>query len=208
MKKQLLGIFAIFAIGAFLFTSCETDDPVITIEGDDPLVLDLGQEFECPGFSVEHGDEEDVTIDFTPAFDKHLVNEYIATYRLGSVTAERTVWVRSNELTGDYSVTVSEEGYDDFDYIMDVRQASNEYNVIRLIDFAAYATPIEVRATINGDVITIPKQTPVSEADWGDDTVEGTGTYDGENKVLLEIEYRTVEGGTVYEGTITFNEKL
>ena len=60
---------------------------------------------------------------------------------------------------------------------------------------------------IEGDVITIERQELWSAQEW----VEGTGTYDGENKSLLEIVYTMtyLVSGTrrTINGTLTFTKQ-
>ncbi len=199
--KKLFGIFAIAAISAVMFTSCETEDPIITLVGDATIAFDLGEDFTDPGVTVENGKAEDVVVTFSPEYNKDKVDEYTATYTLGNATATRAVWVKSNLLAGTYGVSDAIDGFGTIEYEVTVAQKAGEYNVIRITGFNDFN--IVVEATINGDVITIPSQTPSNWNAGAGELVQGTGTYDGENKNLINFTYtiKWLDGGDLITDT-------
>ena len=206
MKRQILALLAIFTFGTFLFTSCETDDAVITLKGDNPAVFDLGQDFVEPGFEVEGGNEDDVEVAWSPAYNKNVVQEYIATYSLETASSvERKVHVSSKLLAGTYNV--SDTGLAN-DYQNTVTQSTEVFNRLIISNFLDFETAITVTAIVDGTSITVPKHTP---SGWGaGETVEATGSYNGETKTLTTFEYTIIEifdGETVEStGTLTFTK--
>jgi hypothetical protein len=203
IMKKLFRIFAFVAISAFIFTSCETEDAVITLVGDAVIAFDLGEEFVDPGVTVENGKVDDVTVTFSPQYDKFKVDEYVATYTLGNASAQRTVWVRSNDLAGTYSVSDAIDGVGTLTYEVTVAQKAAEYNVLRITGFNDFN--IVVEATINGNVITIPSQTPSNWNAAAGELVMGSGTYNGETEALVNFTYtiKWLDGGELVTDTGT-----
>jgi hypothetical protein len=184
IMKKLLGIFAFVAISAFIFTSCETEDPIITIVGDAVIAFDLGADFVDPGVTVENGKADDVVFTFSPEYNKNKVDQYMQTYTLGTATATRTVWVKSDLLQGGYTVVDSELANP---YNNEVIQSSTDYNKLRIKNFGGYGATFEVIAVINGDDIIVVKHTP---SGWDSrESVEATGTYNGVDKKLVSFDY-------------------
>jgi hypothetical protein len=202
MKKNIFGILFMMLALTLTFTACQKD-PLITLNGGD-VTLDLGQDFVDPGYETE-GISGDVNELWNPEFSKFKVNHYVLTYVYESANAQRNVYVKSDLLAGTYGVQdVSDDGT--FSYNSPVTQSSQAFNRLILANLGDFEGIPNVMLDIEGDVITIERQELWSAQEW----VEGTGTYDGENKSLLEIDYTMtyLVSGTprTINGTLTFTK--
>ena len=212
MKKQILALLAIFTFGAFLFTSCETDDAVINTPAD--AFIDLGDEFDpMEGVTVDNGNLEDVEHDFTPSFDNKKVNHYVLTYTLGQVTATRNVYVRANNIAGNYTVNDVVTGYEAGTYNYNVTvdfltagDPADRYNKLILREFSAYMPLRDFTVTIDGTHITLPPTQP----DGWLGTLEGSGTFkedsDG-NFSIVNITYNYSDDDESGTGIATFSRQ-
>lgn len=202
MKKQFFGILFMMLTLTLTFTACQKD-PLITLNGGD-VELDLGEDFVDPGYETEgiSGDPQEL---WNPEFSKYKVNHYVLTYVYETANAQRNVYVKSDLLAGTYGVVdVSDDGT--FTYNSAVAQSSQAFNRLILSNLGDFEGIPDILMDIEGDVITIERQELWTSQEW----VEGTGTYNGETRSLLEIDYTMtyLVGGTprTITGTLTFTK--
>ena len=197
MRKNWLKFAAALTIGAFIFTACESE---VTLTAPADATIDLGEEFdEKAGLIVDGADVEDVSVLWNPAFNNELVDHYVGTYTVDGVSDQRNVYVRSNLLAGPYSVLDAVDGGGNLNYNVTVTQSSQEFNRLLIDGFGDFN--IQVYATINGSAITVPLQTPTN---WtGAESVQATGSYNGETKTLQSFTYtiKYLDGGEVITET-------
>ncbi len=194
--KNWLKFAAVLVVSAVIFTACEDDDEEIFLNVPADETVDLGAEGFDPmeGVSVTGTDLENVTYEVTPQWDPYLVDQYLFTYSAEDVTAERTVYIQADNLSGNYVVSdVDDDGTEYDDYIVDVIPGS-EYNELRLNEYLIEG--VFINAIVNGPTITIPVQ---ERSGW---EIQGTGSYDGEEGVILTIDY-IIDGEP---GTSTFSK--
>jgi len=182
-----------------LFTACEED---VTLDVPGAATIDLGEEFDpLDGVEVSGADLEDVDVLENPAFDNEVVNHYVFTYTVNGESATRDVYVQVDELTGTYQVTdEGDDGTTYGPYPVNVSKG-NEYNELRFNEWLY--DDIIVNANVIGEEIDIPEQNFI--VDGADITISGTGNYDGEAGVILELHYKDDWEGEVLEGTSTFD---
>lgn len=195
--KNWLKFAAVLTLGAFLFTACsddDDDDVEIFLNVPADATLNLGADFDpMEGVSVQGTSIDNVEWVVNPEWNKHLVNHYVFTYVAGDKNAERNVYIQVDNLLGTYVVSDEDaDGTTYTPYSVTVTKG-NAYNKLRFNDL--YYPDFIVNANVIGSVIEIPEQTHQNV------TVEGTGTYDGENGVILTIDY-IIDG---VEGTSTFD---
>ncbi len=114
MNKKLILIPALFmAASAMIFTGCSKDDdstaPVITLNGDDVMEIDLQDAYVEPGATAVDGEDGTVNVIITGIVNNDLRGSYIITYTAAdgagnTATAERTVQVVNSAdfLSGNY----------------------------------------------------------------------------------------------------------
>lgn len=156
--KNILLYLAV--IGCFVFTSCETEDTedvsqitnfaVFTLEGDQEIILEVGEEYVEPGATaLEAGEPVDVSVSSSGLFrggeldvtvpDIYSVN-YSAVNKDGFVaTASRTVVVAENgdlvtDLSGLYRSTIVRNGttgpqYTDIEYVLVWEKSPGVYQI-------------------------------------------------------------------------------
>jgi hypothetical protein len=209
MQKIYIIRYILMAFITILF-SCEAEDPLFILLGEKTIAIDLGEEFIDPGFEIDNGKADDVVITFSPEYNKHKIDEYIINYAIGNVSTSRTLWVKSDLLSGIYNVQDQVDEGESKQYETIVEQKDNTYNSIRLINFGGFEDNLKivVVAIINGEHVVINRQSP---ANWHpQEFVEGTGTYNGETKELISITYtiqRFVEEELqIFTGTIEFDK--
>ncbi len=210
MKRDLFILLGLLVAGAVFFNSCAEDDPIdpyIELVGGD-VELQLGEEFEDPGYTTEG--IADVQLLWNPEFDKHKVNHYVLTYVAtdANVNAQRNVYVKSDRLAGLYSVTDEDDEGGSFDFEASVVQSEQAFNRMFIQNFGNWEDITNVVMEIIGDELIIEKQELWTEDEW----VEATGTYNGETRLIEQIEYTMVvlfegEPETI-SGVQTFHEKL
>ena len=173
---------ALAVISMMMLSGCQKDASISLTGGD--VMLDLGQDFDEPGFSTE-GISGEVLQLWNPAFDKHQVNHYVRTYTAEGVSAQRNVYVQSDLLSGLYHVEDNIEGVGIINYNVQVYQMEDSFNRMHIEGFADFVIVVDME--IEGEQIRIERQIP---SGWtAEEFVEGTGTYDGESKSLVSFSY-------------------
>ncbi len=198
--KKLMKFAALLIVGAMVFTACEKD-VVLNVPGD--ATIDLGDEFDAlEGVSVDGANVEDVDVLWDPAWNEFEVNHYIASYEIEGETAQRNVYVQADKLGGNYAVTDEDDDGTTYNPYPVIVARGEEYNELRFNEL--FFNDIIVDAIVDGSVITIPQEGHIVEGE--NVSIQGTGTYDGENQKILTIDYEIgYPGEDVITGTSTFN---
>ncbi len=198
--KNWLKFTAALVIGAFIFTACNDEDPEIILTVPADATLDLGAEFDpMAGVTVDGTDISNVSWNAVPDWNIYEVNHYVFTYTAGDEMVDRNVYIQVDELLGIYEVTdEDDDGTTYAPYPVTVSKGA-EFNTLRFNEL--YYPDILVNAEVNGSIITIPEQ------NYFDNTVtiQGTGSYNGETKEILIINYTIVDNGDTFVGTSTFD---
>jgi len=220
MKRNLAVLTMMaFAIGLMTFTSCKKDDttsPDITLTGG-TLYLNLATTYVEPGFTANDDEDGDITVDVAVTSDVNTtqVGMYTVTYTVADkagneTTVTRDVYVKTAKLAGNYSVIDTVTGANAQIYAYDVTVDSSAavdvwWKTIIIHNFGGYGTPVIVKASIDGGVITIPSQVPSGMPAGYEGTISGSGTYDGANKVLKTFNYTaTYDAGGSDQGKAHF----
>ncbi|MFC2100657.1 immunoglobulin-like domain-containing protein [Bacteroidota bacterium] len=169
MKKY----FGIIVTLALIFTlafsiSCtkeDTNGPVITIIGDNPLIVILNQNWTDPGASAE--DDEDGVVAVTATHDvnkNHQSTTYKITYSAtdaagNTSTANRNVHVLNDAsmYEGNYDATIRLNGNIDYQYVEIIESDDFINNKITFQKFDGH-DPNKIYGNIIGTAITIPLQ--------------------------------------------------
>ncbi|MFN0275660.1 MAG: DUF5011 domain-containing protein [Chitinophagales bacterium] len=166
-RRNLLLKSAILSMGlAFVFVGCGEDDlssPVVTLEGDNPQIIDLGGTYTELGASAT--DEQDGDLSASVTIDASGVNtdkvgKYTVTYTVvdeAGNTGEnvRDVWVRAtaDNYVGFYTVVESCAGSIPAYEIEISKINATTLRVINLGDFTAGETVFDV--DISGDLYDV-----------------------------------------------------
>ena len=208
MKNWLKFATALF-IGAFIFTACESE---VTLTVPDDVTIELGDSFDpMEGVSVSGANLEDVTVLENPAFSNVLVNHYVFSYIVDGESAQRNVYVSSSRLAGSYAVEDAVDGGGTINYTMTVTQSTVDFNRLLISNFLGFGANFQGQAIVEGTAVTVPRFTP---SGWDPaESIEATGTYDGETRRLLTLSYTIIEldpaGGDnlVTTGTATLTKQ-
>ncbi|MFN2394661.1 MAG: hypothetical protein ABR597_03135 [Bacteroidales bacterium] len=189
--KNWLKFTMVLAIGAFIFTACETD-VTLTVPTTD-VTIDLGDEFDpMDGVTVDGADIGDVQVLWNPAWSNVLVDYYVASYSVEGQTAQRDVYVQADKLAKTYQVSDEDNDGTQYNPYPVTVTRGPEFNELRFNEL--YFDNVIVNGVVNGSVLTIPQQTLEGVS------IEGTGTYDGVAQKILTIDY-IIDG---VPGTSTF----
>lgn len=179
MKSKIVFSYLIAATcGVLLLNSCSKDEdttaPVVTLNGDDNVVLSLGtSSYSDPGATAT--DDEDGSVTVTSDFSStnpnlNLANTYTITYSATDAAgntgkAYRTVRIKNDaeDYAGDYTVVDSVDGVLVFNYTQKITVDNVVNNRLHFSKFADYANNTSIYATKRGDGnIEIPSQTGLS----------------------------------------------
>lgn len=154
------------AAGALFVTGCGEDDldaPVITLEGDDPQIIDLGGTYTELNATATDNEDGDITASIVidaSAVNTNMVGKYTVTYTVvdeggNTGTAEREVWVRAtaDAYEGFYTVTEACIGAIAPYEIEIVRINDNTLRVTNLGDFSAGETVFNI--DLSGDLYDV-----------------------------------------------------
>ena len=116
MKTQIPRVLAILFVASTLIFSCskkDTNAPLISILGNNPFVLEIGEEFTDPGATATDGEDGDLTASITTegnintAFKGNYELKYVVTDQAGNrAEAIRYIFVTNNidYLAGNWEV--------------------------------------------------------------------------------------------------------
>jgi hypothetical protein len=194
--KLLLGVFCIIT----LIYSCKKNDetaPDLSLQGANPLYLQLGDTWIEPGYLANDDVDGDITskVVITSHLNTEQVNHYELVYSIedkagNSTTLIRDVYVTSNRLKGSYHVKDSIVGTNAgiYEYNFSVLQDSLLYNKIIFKNFRGFGESVIVNATVTGPSVTLPSQSPANIPAGYESTVLGGATYHvGEIKTMYYI---------------------
>lgn len=170
MKKTISKIMTALVAVAIIATSCGKDDtsnPVITLNGDKNIEIDLGATYTDNGATANDEEDGDLTSQITVSgtVNTNQVGVYEITYSVsdeaGNTTTEtRNVYVKAAKLAGNYNYTFSSSVVTtpmsspaDMDAI-NVVASSNSYDQILIPDFSAF-DGLQITATVSGTKIYV-----------------------------------------------------
>lgn len=217
MRKltSILALAAIIFAGAF-FTSCNTEDtdgPVITILGDNPMTISLNSTWTDPGATAEDDEDGDLTtsIVVTDPVDKDLAGTYEVVYSCtdaaGNVTtAKREVFVVNDAAawSGSYSVLDSLNSGATYTYTDIITPSSTQNNRLLVTEFAGYNNG-SVYFDVNGTNVILPSQLVNCGSPAADRTFVGNGTFVGNN--VIRINYTETTNGTGVSGVEVYTKQ-
>ncbi len=230
-KISILSL-AVIAAGGLFLSGCAGDDlstPTIVLEGDDPMIIELGGTWEDPGYTATDDEDGDITADVT--FDDSEVNtdeigEYEVSYtvsdKAGNVgTKIRTVRVvmSKDAYMGTYQVheVCDMDGNGIFGEV-DVPYEINDYTVtvssggdadeLLFENFGAYGAtvivPVYFQGDLNDELVVDHYLLPGSAIYFDADGTVTTGTV---SAVEFDLDYSAQEGADIVPCQATF-EKL
>lgn len=200
MKKNILSLSAIFVAVAIIFSSCGKEDvgaPTVSVTGDNPFQIELGETFTDPGAVAN--DEEDGTITedivVTGSVNTDKVGEYTLTYKVtdkagNDASATRKVQVKANKLAGNYNV-VETENAETYNYPQTINVSDQGYNKLYFVAFGDFQN-CNVVATFNETGFTVPATT-FAVTDGEREVKDITGTYikEGTSYRIETVSYKT-----------------
>lgn len=170
MKRMKILVPALFlGAGVLFMTGCGTDDldaPVVTLNGDNPQIIDLGDAYTEAGAIATDNEDGDISASIVTdatGVNTAMVGKYTVTYTVvdeagNTGTAERDVWVRAtaDDYVGFFTVTENCIGSIDPYEINIVKINATTVRVSNLGDFDAGETlfDMELSGDLN-DVVTI-----------------------------------------------------
>jgi len=196
--KKYLRIFISFGVIltlvlSFSCTEEDTNGPVITILGDDPLIIVLNdQNWVDPGAEAE--DDKDGVVEVTATNDVNenfQSNTYSITYTAidesdNVSTATRAVHVvnSASVYEGNYDGTIKDAGGNIVYTYTTPEIITTDNTVNNRISFAKFGgySPNEIYGNVTGTSITIPYQSNVINTETR--YFEGTGTINGTTMVI------------------------
>ncbi len=218
MKKILLPLAALtMIIGATLLTSCTQDDttaPVITLTGDNPQILHIGEAYTELGATANDSKDGDLTssivIDHS-AVNVNLKGTYTVNYTVSDAagnagTKTRTVNVvnSAENLAGTYNVTDLVAGTS-YPYVDNITTSSTVNNRIWVTKFAAYNNAA-VYFDVSGTTIDLPTQMVTGVGSpAADRTFAGSGSITGTTIAITYTE--TVSGTPPVTGVETYTKQ-
>ena len=208
---MLLSVVALtMIIGASLLSSCSKDDttpPVITLKGAATITDTLNKAYVELGATANDNKDGDLTssLVISGTVNYNLKGTYTITYTVSDAagntgTATRTVNVvnTAEYVAGNYAVTDTWTGSLDTteSYNVTVTTSSTTNNSILIADFGGFGTPVVVNATISGNNLSIPPQSPtgISPA-LISNGLNGSGTVNTISGIL-HINYTADWGGS------------
>lgn len=217
MKKILLPVAALaMIVGAALLNSCTQDDttaPVITLTGDNPQILHIGEAYTELGATANDTKDGDLTTSIVIDHSQVNVNlkgTYTVSYTVSDAagnagTKNRTVNVLNDaeNLTGTYNVTDVVSG-SSYPYVDNITTSSTVNNRIWVAKFAAYNNAA-VYFDVTGTSINLPTQM-VSQVGnpAADRTFAGSGSISG---TTITVTYTETTNGTTTSGVETYTKQ-
>lgn len=218
-KRSLLSLLAILFIASTMVftTSCGEEDttaPTLTLDGDNPMVLDLNDTYTEPGYTAEDDGKDisgDVTVSGEPtATDK--VQEHTVTYTVAdkegnSTTKDRIVQVGASDMIKTYVVNEVDQDGASITY-NPVISSTQTYNKLLVQNFGGFGSNISIGIVCdNTGAITVPEDSFSYTDQDGysyNVAVSGSGgSYDGANEKILVVKY-TADFTGDWTGTLTY----
>jgi hypothetical protein len=220
MKKISLSIAAMAVVLAVTFTSCKKDDtsnPVVSLNGDGTILIDLGATFTDPGATATDDVDGKITPTATGTVDVDKVGEYTITYKAVDAagnegSATRKVQVKSDKLAKTYQVVETySDGSPNYTYNQVVIASSTGYNKLVFNSLGGYvAANMSVTASATG--LTADEKTfqaPSTNPTHNARIYNFTGSYakSGSLYNVVSVSYKLdmtpIAGGATETTTIT-----
>ena len=173
MNKKLILIPAIcMAISAAIFTGCSKDEdttaPVISLNGDQSMEIELQENYVEPGATAVDGEDGDITVSITGIVNNDLKGDYTITYSAtdnsgNTATAERTVTVVNSAdfLGGNYvNATDTCLASPPSSFNATVSVSNTENGVFSISNFGAFGSSISVELLYDSGTNKITGTTP------------------------------------------------
>ncbi len=214
MKKRNFFILALVALfgSSLLLTSCGEEDttgPVISFEGDDPIIVEFGSSFNAEDYPATATDDEDgdVTVTTTDDVNTNTLGDYYITYtatdKEGNSTTKRrgvSVVPHSGMFTGQWAMN------DGLAYTMQVA-AGSANNKVLATNFAGLNNAVGVVLEFANDgSITIPSQSVISSDPDFNCTASGSGNISNDGSTLTltyTLDWDDGSGSDTYTATGT-----
>lgn len=188
-------------LAAITLFSCgkkTNNPPVIELEGDKKVELELGEDYVEPGYTAADFSGEDLTdeVETSNDIDNNKTGKYLVYYDVKDKndnmanTIERVVEVKNGAdyLDGFYSVS--------YEYVTAtssnvVGNTIDEIETSNTINNRFYAqNPAAFYAELDGTTVIVPQQGSLTSGQW-----EGTGTIEANGDIHFNLEY-TDQSGT------------
>lgn len=161
MKRTTL-LSSVLILTLLSLASCKKDEtsPSITINGDNPIFLNLGENYTEPGATATDDKDGDISskIEISHSINPLHVNEYVVNYsvsdKAGNKTyVKRTVNVKATKLSSQYQAISDTKNYE-LEAI-----GTSTYNRITFKNFGNFGTQNIFYSKINGKSFTIDTKT-------------------------------------------------
>ncbi len=183
-KKTLISTIVVLTI--LTLSSCKKDEtnPVLSLKGDNPIYLNLGEAYTELGATATDDKDGDISskIEISHSINPLLVNEYIVNYTVSDKagnksTIKRTVNVKANLLSGNYQ-SVSETKNYSVEAI-----GTSTFNRITFKNFGNYGNNNIFYSKIYGDSIAIDTKT-ISIGSYNHRIFDARGYYSKSNQTF------------------------
>lgn len=207
--KNVLPVLIIMAL-MIAFVSCKKDTadtsaPTITLNGDNPVSLILGDTYTDAGATATDDVDGDLTssIVVSGTVNNALAGTYTITYAVSdaagnAATAHRTVYVKNaaSYLNGGYSVVdvVTGKNAGTHNYNVTVSAHSSINNKLLIYNFGGWGSSVYAEMMLSGSALTISSQNPPMMTDPG--TVTGSGTSDSTSVTTINYNCIYTSGGS------------
>jgi hypothetical protein len=161
MKRTTL-LSSVLILTLLSLASCKKDEtsPSITINGDNPIFLNLGENYTEPGATATDDKDGDISskIEISHSINPLHVNEYVVNYSVSDKagnksSASRIVNIKANLLGGTYQATSDTKNYS-----LEVIGTST-FNRITFRNFGEFGNQNIFYSKIYGDSIAIDTKT-------------------------------------------------
>ncbi|MBK8847247.1 MAG: DUF5011 domain-containing protein [Bacteroidetes bacterium] len=213
MKKNFAFLVSalMLTVGTIILTGCGEDDttpPVITLVGDNPLSLSLGDSYQEEGATATDDKDGDLTssivITGADAIDEDQVGAYNVNYSVSDAAGNVGDAIRAVNVVNDAepwagSYTVKDTcGVDAlvFNYAQTVTTSTVVNNRVKFNKFADYSGNTGIYANISGNAIDLPSQTATAIGSMGEThTFQGSGFKTSNGFVLTYTDINVSQGG-------------
>jgi len=220
MNKRLILLPALLmAVTTLIFTGCSKDEdttaPVITLNGDATMEIDLQEAYSEPGANAIDGEDGDVTVSITGTVNNDLKGDYTITYTAtdgagNTATEERIVTVVNS---ADFLAGTYLDAVDDcqstppsiFDAIVTTSNTDNGKFTVN--NFGAFGTSVNIVCQYFASNNLISAITPQSlGAPALLTTVYNSSTVMSTTPVTFQIVYEWNDGGASEICTSTYTK--
>lgn len=223
MKKRifLLPLLLLSVTFSAVLTSCGDDEdttpPVITLNGDQYVTINLQQNWVDPGATAVDDEDGSVTVTTSGDVDVNQTGDYTLTYTAtdaaGNTATENRVVTVENQLsasawTGSYACLITTPGEPDWNYNDNLSISETLNNGLAFGKFGDYSNAnAKLNIVITGSNVTIPTQTivcgltPVPRQFSGSGTVTGNGSAGSQLILIIDETVNSVTTGFTYTYT-------